>query len=53
MYELDIFVLLINLPILFFYKLITKKLNLYDLSDGSKKISRKTCTFGRWGSINI
>ena len=42
MYELDIFfVLLINLPILFFYKLITKKLNLYDLSDGSRKFQEK------------
>ena len=42
MYELNIFfILLINLPILFFYNFITKKLNLYDLSDGSRKFQAK------------
>ena len=42
MHELNFFLIfLINLPILFFYNTITKKLNFYDLSDGSRKFQEK------------
>ena len=41
MYELNFFlILLINLPILFFYNSITKKLNFYDFGDGSRKFQK-------------
>lgn len=42
MHEFNFFlILLINLPILFFYNSITKKLNFFDLSDGSRKFQEK------------
>ncbi len=42
MHELIIFLILfINLPIIFFYNSITKKLNIYDSSDGSRKFQKK------------
>ncbi len=41
MYELNFFlILLINLPILFFYNFIIKKLNFFDSSDGSRKFQK-------------
>ena len=42
MYELIFFlILLANLPIIFFYNFITKKLNFYDFGDGSRKFQKK------------
>ena len=41
MYELNFFlILLINLPILFFYNFLIKKLNFFDSSDGSRKFQK-------------